>query len=540
MKTAVILGAFAASSAAWKYPDCDSDNCFRALSKDGLKKEAESFCFSWLSGIKTEPASIPADFQNCDVKAASSACSCITYTATHTTGVATTTTEAPVEHTTTMPTHEEPTTDCETPPVEEPTTDCEDNPPPTTHVEVSTTPPTTHVEVSTTPLTTHIEVSTTPLTTHIEVSTTPTVSHEEPHVTTASSSSIMSISTATSEELSTPSTYAPSSTSARLTTTISLTTTEHVTTETEEPTMHTSQPDKTTTDYTTKWTTSTVCTTKIHTITSCPPEVTECPGRGHTTIITETIPMYTTVCPVTEPHSVPTSGMPASPSPSVPHQDGTTSTYLTTHTFTITACPPSVTNCPVGKVTTTVYPTGVVTVPGGTPPAHPSSPVDVHSPPPGMPTVILPPPVHSTVTISHPGPDSPHQPPAPSSGGPPPAPSSGGPPPAESNYPSPPAESHHPHPPAHSTGGSPPSGESNYPQPPPQSTGEHTPPGESNYPPPAQSVPTGGIPTGETPVIPTGVAPTGPNPPVVTAAAGRFTGSFKTVAAVAGLAALFL
>jgi hypothetical protein len=44
-------------------------------------------------------------------------------------------------------------------------------------------------------------------------------------------------------------------------------------------------------------TTSTVYTTKVHTITDCGPEVPDCPA--HSTIIkTETIPVSTTVCPV--------------------------------------------------------------------------------------------------------------------------------------------------------------------------------------------------------------------------------------------------
>lgn len=46
-------------------------------------------------------------------------------------------------------------------------------------------------------------------------------------------------------------------------------------------------------------TTSTVYTTTVHTITSCAPEVTNCPARSGTPIkVTETIPVSTTVCPV--------------------------------------------------------------------------------------------------------------------------------------------------------------------------------------------------------------------------------------------------
>lgn len=43
---------------------------------------------------------------------------------------------------------------------------------------------------------------------------------------------------------------------------------------------------------------STVYTTKVKTITSCAPEVTNCPGKtGY--VVTETIPVSTTLCPVT-------------------------------------------------------------------------------------------------------------------------------------------------------------------------------------------------------------------------------------------------
>lgn len=45
------------------------------------------------------------------------------------------------------------------------------------------------------------------------------------------------------------------------------------------------------------WTTSTVYTTATYTITSCKPEVTDCPAKiGQVT--TEVVPAYTTVCPI--------------------------------------------------------------------------------------------------------------------------------------------------------------------------------------------------------------------------------------------------
>jgi len=51
-----------------------------------------------------------------------------------------------------------------------------------------------------------------------------------------------------------------------------------------------------------EYTTSTVKTTKTQTITSCAPTVTNCPV-GHTTVVT--IDLYTTVCPVSTPVSTP-------------------------------------------------------------------------------------------------------------------------------------------------------------------------------------------------------------------------------------------
>lgn len=51
-----------------------------------------------------------------------------------------------------------------------------------------------------------------------------------------------------------------------------------------------------TTEASQPWTTSTVYTTRVYTITSCAPDVPNCPANQ---VTTETIPLYTTVCPVT-------------------------------------------------------------------------------------------------------------------------------------------------------------------------------------------------------------------------------------------------
>ncbi|CAM1505874.1 Fc.00g115110.m01.CDS01 [Cosmosporella sp. VM-42] len=113
-------------------------------------------------------------------------------------------------------------------------------------------------------------------------------------------------------------------------------------------------PVSKTTEVPTSWTTSTIYTTSVHTVTKCPPEVIDCPVGPHVT--TETIAISTTVCPVTEEH-------PAPPTYTAPPTNLTTSTLYTTQHYTITKCPPEVPNCPIGSVTTTVYPTGTTICP---------------------------------------------------------------------------------------------------------------------------------------------------------------------------------
>ncbi|KAF4338466.1 hypothetical protein FBEOM_7611 [Fusarium beomiforme] len=133
--------------------------------------------------------------------------------------------------------------------------------------------------------------------------------------------------------------------------------------------------------------TSTVYTTEIKTITSCGPEVTNCPATSGTpVVVTETVAISTTICPVTETltgdkpgQTKPTEGgdkpsntQPAGEKPTgdkpakttegsspnattdVPQEHTTivtsydsTSTIYSTEVKTITSCGPEVTNCPV-------------------------------------------------------------------------------------------------------------------------------------------------------------------------------------------------
>ncbi|KAJ3506950.1 hypothetical protein NM208_g16020 [Fusarium decemcellulare] len=63
----------------------------------------------------------------------------------------------------------------------------------------------------------------------------------------------------------------------------------------------TSVPVEETTIVTTYDSTSTIYTTEITTITSCAPEVPDCPAtQGTPVVVTETVPLTTTICPVTE------------------------------------------------------------------------------------------------------------------------------------------------------------------------------------------------------------------------------------------------
>ncbi|GAB0138120.1 hypothetical protein EsDP_00006364 [Epichloe bromicola] len=65
------------------------------------------------------------------------------------------------------------------------------------------------------------------------------------------------------------------------------------------PTVPATVGTQTTTFVTTFDSTSTVFTTSTKTITSCGPTVTECPGKNGTHVVTVTVPVSTTICPVT-------------------------------------------------------------------------------------------------------------------------------------------------------------------------------------------------------------------------------------------------
>jgi len=130
--------------------------------------------------------------------------------------------------------------------------------------------------------------------------------------------------------------------------------------------------------------TSVILATTTHTILSCAPTVTNCPvGK-----VTEIVYDYTTICPAT-------AVLP--PAPTVTPAPVGPQTVFSTEVFTILSCPATVTNCPVGKVTSGLVlhtslappastgvappPTAVVTsasnVPAPAPTTEPAVPVAV-------------------------------------------------------------------------------------------------------------------------------------------------------------------
>jgi hypothetical protein len=154
-------------------------------------------------------------------------------------------------------------------------------------------------------------------------------------------------------------------------------------------------------------TTSVVYTTKVHTITSCAPEVTNCPAHS-TVYSTETVPAYTTVCPVTEatpsatygwgngtsvvpPYVAPTApGSQSSPGPYSPPAAAPTSVYVVpsgspaspsvcTGSSTVTAITKSYTTV----LTSVEYQTISVPCPTGGAPAPSGTGVPPYAPPAG-------------------------------------------------------------------------------------------------------------------------------------------------------------
>jgi hypothetical protein len=131
-------------------------------------------------------------------------------------------------------------------------------------------------------------------------------------------------------------------------------------------------------------TTSTVYSTTVSTITSCAIDVADCPAVSQTTaVVTKTIAISTTVCPVSDANQPnPTTEIsPGSSSSSVPihsttaTEEPSTITYYSTSAVTITSCAVDVTDCPASStiVSSSEIPISysVVTTPAASSPASP-------------------------------------------------------------------------------------------------------------------------------------------------------------------------
>ncbi|KAK2042814.1 hypothetical protein LZ31DRAFT_442799, partial [Colletotrichum somersetense] len=316
------LGAIALVSVnANQYPNCEHDNCYNNLIDDRFKDEANVFCVEFLSGTTTAPYAIPTDFDNCekDIKAISSACSCVTYTLTHTVPVTTSTSSSWITSTT-APSTTSSTTECSSS-----TSSTTPSKTSTSSISSSTTSSTTSTP-STASSTTHSSSST-------AISTTSVSS-----VTSTSPTSVSSTSstTSSSSSVSNTSSTASSSTSSSSTTTICISSTTSSKTSTLSTTSTTTGSSSYTSTSTTSMTTSTIYTTRVETITRCQPSFPDCHDQPYVT--TKTIAVYTTVCPVIE-----ESNKPVGP---VPTNGLTTSTIYTTRVETVAACASSVPGCP--------------------------------------------------------------------------------------------------------------------------------------------------------------------------------------------------
>lgn len=80
------------------------------------------------------------------------------------------------------------------------------------------------------------------------------------------------------------------------------------------------------------WTTSTVYATRTHTITSCAPTVTNCPGK-FPYVTTEVVPVSTTVCPISDVYPKPTGKWQPEPEPEYTVSSKVTNTQFTTLTI---------------------------------------------------------------------------------------------------------------------------------------------------------------------------------------------------------------
>lgn len=299
---------------------------------------------------------------------------------------------------------------------------------PTTETTVSAEP-TTETTSSAEPTTVTSTAEPTSETSTVESSSTVETTSTTESITETSTAEPTTESTVSAEPTSETSTAEPTTETKTAEPTTETNTNTFKTTNTIIPTDTSSAPgteifsSATPTTWSTSWgnssvpttssvelTTSVVYTTTTYTITSCPPVVTNCPIGKVTTV---TVPAYTTICPVS---AVPTTTKTTEkPTGKPPGQTGPeTVTTKVTKVYTITSCAPTVTNCPVGKVTTEIV-TSTYCPPGGEQPTGPAgeqptgpsgeqpSQTGVVVPSGGVPTGPSQPEQTSTVIVSQPG-----------------------------------------------------------------------------------------------------------------------------------------
>lgn len=336
-------------------------------------------------------------------------------------------------------------------------------------------------------------------------------------------------SSTTSSSTTTTTTTSPTSSSTEVTTTSSTSTTTDATTSATSTTtgVTTSSSVPTTTD---------VTTSSVPTSTG----VTTSSGSTITSMTSSSVPTGTGIT------SMPWSNMTTTAAPTY------TSTYLTTTTYTITSCAPTVTNCPVGHVTTEVITSYTTWCPGEAtatnPPAQPTGGNHCPGPncnqQPGKPT---------GPDNSCPGPNCNQQPGKPNGNQPGcPGPNCGK--PEQPGTPLPVCPGPNCNKPSSPAGGSQCPGGPNCPAPQPTSTGANNCPGPNCTKPSSPAGgsqcpggancphPTGGMTTVSKPCATCGsTVPTGkPTPPVVTGAASEMFRVSGVAAVAAAIAALIL
>ncbi|KAI1124214.1 hypothetical protein F5Y10DRAFT_34521 [Nemania abortiva] len=109
-------------------------------------------------------------------------------------------------------------------------------------------------------------------------------------------------------------------------------------------------------------TTSTVFTTSIQTITSCGPEITNCPA-GSTAVTTVTIPVSTTICPVTETLSQPA----VTSTPAVSESSSAVVTYSVSSPAAESSTIASSATSPASQTSSASYPVETLPCPGVVP-----------------------------------------------------------------------------------------------------------------------------------------------------------------------------